>query len=464
MQNSGLPLQTDPLDDANRRLDDQLRSYRDRHRIRLNPLDSVQDESEEDFMRRAIEMTRQLEEDERFARELAEADENENIVLPGSAAHDGYPGSMSQSSTLPVNNSPTLDIDAELARQLQYSQDNDDDDIPFIARQPDSTSSDFPMRMPGAYPANPNAPINQGLRQRNPLELVLEFMRQQDSDLVRQQQQPQRPTGLFEFMRQQEEELLRQQSFSQRNQPTSSSDFIREQRESNPLRQQQPFQRTTGTAGTYTTTTIVGPGFVQTVTSMGPPVADFQTPFGATPGILGRGAPPMHMLPNDLLRPPIFAAPFDALANDDPEEFRAFRTGQLRQFLLSRFGVDLGEQFLGQVDSYESLLDLAERIGPARPRGVNEDQFESLPIVKYDSSKSDEKNTCSICLSDFENGEELVMFPKCTHSVHKECGEKWLKQSNSCPICRVEVVGNGSGSGGSSGGGARDNAGGSSSS
>lgn len=34
---------------------------------------------------------------------------------------------------------------------------------------------------------------------------------------------------------------------------------------------------------------------------------------------------------------------------------------------------------------------------------------------------------------------EVVTLYNCQHSYHKDCVEKWLRKSNSCPICRVDV-------------------------
>jgi len=47
--------------------------------------------------------------------------------------------------------------------------------------------------------------------------------------------------------------------------------------------------------------------------------------------------------------------------------------------------------------------------------------------------------TCPICLESFENGDMVVKLPcPCKHSAyHKECVGQWLKNNNTCPMCRT---------------------------
>jgi|EP00942_MAST-04A_sp_MAST-4A-sp1_P001227 hypothetical protein len=44
-------------------------------------------------------------------------------------------------------------------------------------------------------------------------------------------------------------------------------------------------------------------------------------------------------------------------------------------------------------------------------------------------------DTCTICLSDFEDGEELS-FLNCKHRFHTECINEWLNRSGFCPNCK----------------------------
>lgn len=45
---------------------------------------------------------------------------------------------------------------------------------------------------------------------------------------------------------------------------------------------------------------------------------------------------------------------------------------------------------------------------------------------------------CSICQENFQEG-ETVMKLHCRHLYHAECVQSWLKEHNTCPLCRVEM-------------------------
>lgn len=52
------------------------------------------------------------------------------------------------------------------------------------------------------------------------------------------------------------------------------------------------------------------------------------------------------------------------------------------------------------------------------------------------SSPSHEQ--CSICLSSYDEGEQLLTLP-CLHFFHSACARTWLGRSKLCPVCRVPV-------------------------
>ncbi|KAJ8528211.1 hypothetical protein K7X08_021903 [Anisodus acutangulus] len=54
----------------------------------------------------------------------------------------------------------------------------------------------------------------------------------------------------------------------------------------------------------------------------------------------------------------------------------------------------------------------------------------------------DEKNNdyeCAVCLSVFEEGEEVKQLPRCKHSFHASCIDMWLYSHLDCPLCRSPV-------------------------
>ncbi|EKX48676.1 hypothetical protein GUITHDRAFT_45358, partial [Guillardia theta CCMP2712] len=46
--------------------------------------------------------------------------------------------------------------------------------------------------------------------------------------------------------------------------------------------------------------------------------------------------------------------------------------------------------------------------------------------------------SCSICLVDYEVGDDVRMLP-CLHAYHKACADEWLKCSHSCPVCKTNI-------------------------
>ena len=49
-----------------------------------------------------------------------------------------------------------------------------------------------------------------------------------------------------------------------------------------------------------------------------------------------------------------------------------------------------------------------------------------------------EQKKCSICLEDFEIGNKIIYLP-CFHYYHAKCIETWVKNSDKCPLCNIEI-------------------------
>ncbi|XP_057467092.1 RING-H2 finger protein ATL39-like [Actinidia eriantha] len=50
-----------------------------------------------------------------------------------------------------------------------------------------------------------------------------------------------------------------------------------------------------------------------------------------------------------------------------------------------------------------------------------------------------EYEECPVCLSFFEEGEEVRQLPRCKHSFHAPCIDMWLYSHFDCPVCRSPV-------------------------
>ncbi|XP_068345710.1 RING-H2 finger protein ATL16-like [Pyrus communis] len=70
--------------------------------------------------------------------------------------------------------------------------------------------------------------------------------------------------------------------------------------------------------------------------------------------------------------------------------------------------------------------------------------FENLGSFRYQkkegSNAKDENSVeCAVCLSVFEDGEDIRKLPTCKHSFHAPCIDMWLYSHSECPLCRTPV-------------------------
>ncbi|KAM0941325.1 putative transcription factor C2H2 family [Dioscorea sansibarensis] len=59
------------------------------------------------------------------------------------------------------------------------------------------------------------------------------------------------------------------------------------------------------------------------------------------------------------------------------------------------------------------------------------------PARKYGKEGDGDNNTCTVCLSEFRDGEAVRVLPECKHCFHVACIDMWLQSHYSCPMCRT---------------------------
>ncbi|KAG7397916.1 Kinesin- protein 12 [Phytophthora boehmeriae] len=69
---------------------------------------------------------------------------------------------------------------------------------------------------------------------------------------------------------------------------------------------------------------------------------------------------------------------------------------------------------------------------------ASKEVVEKLPKVKITQSEVDNSAECPVCKDSFVVDDEVHRLP-CDHSFHPDCILPWLKQHNSCPLCRFEL-------------------------
>ncbi|OAY63605.1 E3 ubiquitin-protein ligase ATL4 [Ananas comosus] len=89
-----------------------------------------------------------------------------------------------------------------------------------------------------------------------------------------------------------------------------------------------------------------------------------------------------------------------------------------------------------------------------------------LPSMPYGSIKGvratetgNPPEDCVVCLTKFEEGEDVKVIPMCAHVFHPQCIDRWLVLNDSCPLCRCcsisvsEMAATGGSTNGGGGGG-----------
>ncbi|KAF8751374.1 hypothetical protein HU200_012045 [Digitaria exilis] len=74
------------------------------------------------------------------------------------------------------------------------------------------------------------------------------------------------------------------------------------------------------------------------------------------------------------------------------------------------------------------------------PVGLDPAAIASYPRVPFSSRAAEAHAMCSICLSEYRDGEMLRVMPECRHRFHVACLDAWLRRSGSCPVCRSSPI------------------------
>ena len=82
-------------------------------------------------------------------------------------------------------------------------------------------------------------------------------------------------------------------------------------------------------------------------------------------------------------------------------------------------------------------------LGSNRHPPASERAIQNLKTIEVKENNINEyKNiTCNICLDTFEIG-NILRILECNHEFHEKCIITWLKQNNTCPVCRHELESN----------------------
>ncbi|XP_051201598.1 E3 ubiquitin-protein ligase ATL31-like [Lolium perenne] len=79
----------------------------------------------------------------------------------------------------------------------------------------------------------------------------------------------------------------------------------------------------------------------------------------------------------------------------------------------------------------------------ASRRGLDPAVLATFPIVPYAEIRAHKIGggalECAVCLTAFEEADDLRLLPHCSHAFHPECIDPWLEARTTCPLCRANL-------------------------
>lgn len=76
-----------------------------------------------------------------------------------------------------------------------------------------------------------------------------------------------------------------------------------------------------------------------------------------------------------------------------------------------------------------------------RTVGLDQSLIDKITICPYKKGDGlfDGGTDCSVCLTEFDEGEFVRLLPKCGHAFHVSCIDTWLRAHVNCPLCRATI-------------------------
>jgi len=95
-------------------------------------------------------------------------------------------------------------------------------------------------------------------------------------------------------------------------------------------------------------------------------------------------------------------------------------------------------QYLETKLHYEQTL--LQRVESKQKEIVRHCKFINLSkeLDTFFSSEAKQADTCSICLSEYEQSQKIITL-NCKHFFHQNCLEDWMVERTACPLCKTEV-------------------------
>ena len=104
--------------------------------------------------------------------------------------------------------------------------------------------------------------------------------------------------------------------------------------------------------------------------------------------------------------------------------------------ILTAYNLQFEQVGIANSNGYDEIHEVNSLVAS---RGLSWDSLNKLPHHLVLKDMKAEDTFCAICLQDLKVGEVARSLPRCYHTFHLVCVDKWLVKNDSCPICRQNV-------------------------
>ena len=128
-------------------------------------------------------------------------------------------------------------------------------------------------------------------------------------------------------------------------------------------------------------------------------------------------------------------------AGIDPNEIEALQRIELHN--ARRLLRNFGSRAIENINLLRMILNVDGDRNPEELEATRVMLFTRLESITYDKTVNGDMEPCAIWYSDYVDGDLLKVLPKCKHSFHQECIEKWVLKARNrsvlCPLCKIDI-------------------------
>ena len=89
----------------------------------------------------------------------------------------------------------------------------------------------------------------------------------------------------------------------------------------------------------------------------------------------------------------------------------------------------------------DSLSNSLQYMNRTPMNTINDLNQQSTLITLRENNKSQYDDIeCSICNQNYEMGDIIRTFNRCSHYFHYNCIDTWLNTNKKCPVCTIEII------------------------